>query len=157
MAMTFNPQNTALCLGLSNFNSLTCIETSKIALKRMVARAKELGYTTFLSGMELGTEQWVAAFVLDDPELQLVAISRPHPERSWGWTQQKMYQKLLDASSSVLTLETDARQWMCDRSSLVLAVWDGTEGDIAKCLAYAKALGLAGMVFNPKTVDYSKL
>jgi uncharacterized phage-like protein YoqJ len=157
MAMTFNPQNTALCIGLSDFNSLTCIETSKIALKRMVARAKELGYTTFFSGMELGTEQWAAAFILDDPELQLVAIPRRHSKRSWGWTQQKMYQKLLDASSSVLTLETDAHQWMCDRSSLVLAVWDGTEGDIANCLAYAKALGLAGMIFNPKTVDYSKL
>lgn len=157
MAMTFNPQNTALCIGLSSFGSLTQIETSKIALKRMVARAKELGYITFLSGMELGTEQWAAAFILDDSELQLVAIPRPYQERAWGWTQQKMYQKFLDVSSLVLTLETDAYQWMCARSSLVLAVWDGTEEDIAKCLAYAKAFGLAGIIFNPKTVNYSQL
>lgn len=154
-----NPQTTAIIIGHSyeQLPSQTTIETTKIALNRMITRAKELGYTTFLSGMGLGVGQWGAAMVIDNPELEFVACPTPGQEESWGWTQLKMYQKLLACANEVILINNDFYQWMCEHSSLAIAVWDGSNGKVADTLAYAKAFGLQGMVFNPKAVSYSQL
>lgn len=154
-----NSQSTAIIIGHSyeQLPSQTSIETTRIALNRMISRAQELGYTTFLSRMTLGVGQWGAAMVIDNPDLELVACPTPKQQESWGWTQMKMYQKLLACANEVILINQDVRQWMCEHSSLAIAVWDGSEGKIADSLAYAKAFGLQGMIFNPKTVNYSPL
>jgi len=46
---------------------------------------------------------------------------------------------------------------MCDRFSLVLAVWDDQEAEIQTELVYAKTAGLKGIIFNPLAVDYKAL
>lgn len=149
------------------FASKTDIEISKIALKRMLARAKELGYTHFLSGMALGVDTWGAIAVLDDPELKLIAaIACRAQEKPWRWTEQLMYREILAQAHQVISVYDGAyydgcidasNRWMCDRSSLVLAIWDGSAGDTANCIAYARSLGREGMIFNPKTATYKKL
>lgn len=155
--MQFDTNTTAMIIGLQNLYNLTTVETSKIALKRMINRAKELGYSTFLSGMRLGMEQWGAANVIDDPVLSLVACPKEAQQQSWQWTQQLMYQKLLEHTSTVLLVNGDIYKWMCDRSSLVLAVWDDQEAEIQTELVYVKTVGLKGIIFNPLAVDYKAL
>ena len=68
-----------------------------------------------------------------------------------------MYQKLLEHTSTVLLVNGDIYKWMCDRSSLVLAVWDDQEAEIQTELVYAKTAGLKGIIFNPLAVDYKAL
>lgn len=41
-------------------------------------------------------------------------------------------------------------RYMVDRSNLVLAVWDGTEGGTANCVKYAVKKGLPVYILNPK-------
>lgn len=150
-----------------HFSSKTDIEASKIALKRTIARAKELGYTHFISGMALGVDQWAAIAVLDDPELRLIAaVPCRDQQKPWRWTDQLMYQQILNNAHRVVFIHDgsyydgcmDARnRWMCDRSSLVLAVWDGKGGGTANCVNYARSLDREGMIFNPKIATYRKL
>lgn len=167
--MEFNLSTTAMFTGHrpQKFASQTDIEASKIAIKRMVKRAKELGYDTFISGMALGVDTWGAITVLDDPQLKLVcAVPCRNQESLWQWADQLRHQEILKFAHYVHyvcdgdyyngCLEARNR-WMVDHASLVLAVWDGRPGGTANCVNYARSLSRTGMIFNPHLATYSKL
>jgi uncharacterized phage-like protein YoqJ len=166
--MELDITKTACFTGLrtQKFRNLTSLEAAKIALRRMISRAQELGYDTFISGMAIGVDTWAALAVLDAGSNLIAAVPCQGQERLWRISDQLVYREILAAAHQVCYVSDrlyfqscmeQRNRWMIDHSSLVLAIWDGQSGGTANAIRYAKSLGRTIAVFNPMTAEYSKL
>ena len=99
------------------------------------------GFVTFISGMARGVDIWAAEIVLrlreSNPAIHLVAASPYHGfESRWSADWQSRYNDILRQADVVRfvcpSYSRDCFQcrneWMVDRSSLVIAVYNGEPG-----------------------------
>lgn len=120
------------------------------------------GYDTFITGMALGTDMWAARIVLSlknkYPHIRLIAaIPCEGQPQQWPQESQKQHADILkqcDYSHVIATHYTPAcmqkrNEWMVDRSSFILSVWDGTSGGTGNCINYAKRNNVAFINTNP--------
>lgn len=130
-----------------------------LALKReLEARLTglyDLGYRRFLCGMAIGCDMYFAEAVLklrqQHPDLRLEAVVPfgDQPGR-WNAAQRKRYNGLLDSADSVVVLQTAytpdcmmrRNRYMVERSSLLLACFDGRPGGTMKTILYAERSGV---------------
>ena len=121
----------------------------KNILDLSVDRAISLGYDTFISGGALGVDQW-ALDVLFGKRCRVI-IARPFPSQDCRWPleSQKIYREMILKADEVVDVCEDPyeswkmqkrNEWMVDKSNLVIAVWDGSNGGTGNCVKYAKAL-----------------
>ena len=108
------------------------------------------GYRRFLCGMALGCDMYFAEAVLalrrEHPEVRLEAVipCGDQPER-WPREQRLRYNRLLDACDSVTVLQIHytpdcmmrRNRSMVDRSSLLLACYDGRPSGTRNTMLYA--------------------
>ena len=108
------------------------------------------GYRRFLCGMALGCDMYFAEAVLalrqEHPEVRLEAAvpCGDQPER-WPVKQRLRYNRLLDESDSVTVLQIHytpdcmmrRNRYMVDRSSLLLACYDGRPSGTRSTMLYA--------------------
>lgn len=108
------------------------------------------GYRRFLCGMALGCDMYFAEAVLalrrEHPEVRLEAAvpCGDQPER-WPLQQRLRYNRLLDACDSVTVLQIHytpdcmmrRNRYMVDRSSLLLACYDGRPSGTRNTMLYA--------------------
>ena len=108
------------------------------------------GYRRFLCGMALGCDMYFAEAVLalrrEHPEVRLEAAvpCGDQPER-WPLQQRLRYNRLLDACDSVTVLQIHytpdcmmrRNRYMVDRSSLLLACYDGHPSGTRNTMLYA--------------------
>ena len=129
-------------------------EEVRSALRREILRAVEEGYVTFLTGMARGVDLWAAEEVLAQREahgLRLIAVL-PHPdfEARWNAAARLTYRRVLGAADHTVTVSPAfdmgayqrRNRYMVDRSSLVIAAFDGTPGGTRNTVLYAKAQGV---------------
>lgn len=109
------------------------------------------GYSVFISGMAMGVDTWAAEEVIalrkEHKHIRLVAaIPFRGQESKWPPETQRRYHNLIAQSDRVVEVCNPGyapwkmqrrNEWMVDHSSLVFAVWDGTPGGTANCVAYA--------------------
>lgn len=103
-----------------------------------------------ISGMALGVDQWAAqaARVLGIP--YIAAVPFEGFESRWPAPQKALYRRLIDAAQQVVYVcgipGIDAFQqrnvWMVDACNLLAAVWNGSPGGTANCVAYATRKGV---------------
>ena len=136
-------------------------------LRDAVARLKKEGYTSFISGGALGTDQWAAEVVLEDQELELV-VAIPYKDYGSNWPPGRntpgSREVLADLCSKAKKVHVvcegsyaphknhERNKWMADNSDTIVAVWDGGDkGGTASAIRNAKKQGKRIIRYNPKT------
>ena len=120
-------------------------------LEAAILQAVDNGFVTFISGMARGVDIWAAEIVLrlreSNPAIHLVAAS-PYRgfESRWSADWQGRYNAILQKVDMVRFVcpgySHDCFQrrneWMVDRSSRVIAVFNGESGGTRNTIEYAK-------------------
>ena len=127
-------------------------ETVKARLKEKILEAIDDGYKTFISGMAPGVDLWGAEIVIelrkDHPELNLVCAF-PYKKDKFSDEERfavenathveyvtERYKRSYRYENSCFMLRN---QWMVDRSSRVIAVFNGTTGGTKHTIDYARS------------------
>lgn len=130
-------------------------------LETEIRRAIARGFTTFITGMAMGTDLVAAEIVLrlreQNQRLKLIC-ALPHPGFGlhWGggWTER--FQRVLAQADLERTIcpsfsyaSYQARnEWMCRHSNLVIAVFNGERGGTKNTLDYAQRLDIPCVIIN---------
>lgn len=113
------------------------------------------GYVLFMCGASRGGDflfgEAVIALKSEFPELELNCVLPCRTQSaSWDNSDRGRYADLLDASSAVICLHDEytrscmheRNQYMVDRSSLLIAAFNGSDGGTKSTVAYAGRRGL---------------
>lgn len=124
----------------------------KAALAPAIEAAIAAGKLTFISGMSRGVDIWAAELVLQyrkvDPSIHLIcALPYPDFEKRWSVQWQQRYREILQRADLTRTISASfsmssyqiRNEWMVDRSTLVIAVFNGESGGTMNTIKYAKA------------------
>ena len=135
---------------------LRCGEAqAKILLDSAIRHAVSDGYTTFITGMARGIDIWAGQTVLKqralNSDIKLVAVS-PYKgfEEKWPDEWKQQYSFLIRWADAVRYLFPaysrevfqKRNDWMVNRSSLVIAFYNGEPGGTRNTLRYAKRQGV---------------
>ena len=133
----------------------------KLELAARLEALAALGYRSFLCGMALGCDMYFAEAVLALrdrwPDVRLeAAIPFGDQPRRWNEEQRRRYNRLIDAADKLTVLQvhytSDCMQrrnrYMVDRSSLLLACYDGRPGGTMQTILYAERSGVRVMIIE---------
>lgn len=122
----------------------------KSDLKKEIKLAIKDGYTVYLTGMARGTDLWAAEIVLAlrkrNKDLKLIcAVPYEGFELRWSEPWQNLYQQILAEADLVKVVGNGyhpgifqiRNEWMVDRSSRVIAVYNGQPGGTRNTICYA--------------------
>ncbi|MEA4824495.1 MAG: SLOG family protein [Clostridiaceae bacterium] len=128
--------------------------TLLLALTRIIHAVYEKGFRHFISGMCIGFDLWAAEIVSElreaHPDILLEAAL---PFDGYGWNLQNeeraLFLTALERCDRVTTLCSHysrscfqyRNQYMVDRSSLVIAAYNGTPGGTRNTVSYALRVG----------------
>ena len=127
----------------------------KALLDAAVRQAVEDGFTTFITGMARGVDIWAGQAVLklraQNPAIKLVAAS-PYKgfEERWSDSWKSQYSFLLEWADAVRYIcpayskvsFQKRNEWMVDRSSRVIAFYNGESGGTRNTIRYADSKGV---------------
>ena len=131
-----------------------CLELkSELAAKLEAAYA--LGYRNFICGMAIGCDMYFAEAVLalrenyPDVHLEAAIPCGSQPDR-WAKKDRLRYNTLVDAADTVTVLQTyyspdcmmKRNYYMVDKSSMLIACFDGRPGGTMSTVLYAQRQGL---------------
>lgn len=139
------------------------------ALKRRIAQELEglyeRGFRHFITGMARGSDLYFAEAVLDlrrnHPDVTLeAAVPCSTQAGSWRRAERERYHAILDRCNAETLVQRDysrdcmhrRNRYMVERSTAVLAVYDGAGGGTMYTLNYAAAQGLETIVIPVETV-----
>ncbi len=122
------------------------------ALKKEIERAIADGYTTFISGMARGVDIWAAEIILrkrqKNKELRLVcAIPFKGIESLWDESWKMKFRDILSQADYIKYFSDcftgsyiymERNKWMIDRSTRLIAVFNGEKGGTYNTILYAK-------------------
>ena len=121
----------------------------------------EMGYRHFICGMAIGCDMYFAEAVIamreNHPDVKLeAAIPCGTQPDKWNEAQRRRYNRLIDSADIVTVLQytytSDCmmrrNQYMVDRSSLLLACYDGKTGGTMKTILYAQRSGLKTVIVD---------
>ncbi len=124
-------------------------------LRAAVIAAAEDDFTTFITGMARGIDIWAAEEVLDlrrtSPSIRLVcAVPYPTFGNSRGKYEKEQYNRILSMAdyTEIIapTYSSSCFQkrniWMVDRSSRVIAAFNGSKGGTKNTVDYALSKGV---------------
>ena len=124
-------------------------------LKAALLQAIDDGFVTFITGMARGVDIWAGEIVLQlrkqNPNLHLIAAS-PYEgfENRWSADWQRRYKNILDQTDLVRFVCKGyskacfqiRNEWMVDRASRVIAVYNGEAGGTRNTIEYARENGI---------------
>ena len=139
---------------------------TKLELKKTIIRAIRRGYTTFVSGMATGADMMCAELALElkhmFPNIKLMCVMPcKNQDKLWSETQKSRYKSILTLADGVVCLQgrytkrcmEERNKYMVDNSTLIIAVFDGTEGGTKNTIEYAKQKGKEIISIEPVKVD----
>ena len=120
------------------------------ALEEKIREAIDDGFVTFISGMAWGVDIWAAEIVLrlkaeGHPIHLVAAVPYEGFERGWDNDWKRRYYAVLSSADLVKYICNHyhrgcfqiRNEWMVDRSSLVIAVWNGQPSGTKNTIDYA--------------------
>ena len=123
----------------------------KPLLEKTINNAIADGYVTFITGMAKGTDIWAAEIVLEKKKqndtLHLIcAVPHPGFDKRRGFFEERRYNHILKNADYITTISDHyykvcyqkRNEWMVDRSSLVIAVWNGQPSRTKNTIYYVK-------------------
>ena len=127
----------------------------KPLLKTAIDNAISDGYVTFITGMAEGVDIWAAEIVLEKKKhntaLHLIcAVPHPGFEKRRSEYETERYENIIKNADYVTTISDNYYRacyqkrniWMVDRSSLVIAVWNGQLSGTKNTIDYAVSQGI---------------
>ena len=135
---------------------LNCpVDQVKAMLETAVRQAIGDGFTTFITGMARGVDIWAGQVVLkmraQNPAIKLVAAS-PYKgfEERWSDSWKQQYSFLIEWADAVRYICPGyskgafqrRNEWMVDRSSRVIAFYNGESGGTRNTILYAESKGV---------------
>lgn len=121
----------------------------------------EAGYRNFISGMAVGCDMYFAEAILSlkkiHPDITLeAAIPCGTQPDKWPKAQRTRYNSLIDCCDSIKVLQINyspdcmmkRNRYMVDKSSLLLACYDGKPGGTMKTILYAERQGLKTIIID---------
>lgn len=131
----------------------------------------KLAPLTAITGMALGVDTIAAQLCVEMRIPFIAAIPFEGQEEKWKPEERDRYRLLLNFAEQIEivghgpytpSLYHRRNAWMVDRCDYLCAVWDGSLGGTASCVAYAQKAQklrpqLDGMRFNPKTRKSTRL
>ncbi len=134
----------------TNENDPRCLALKEELASRLEG-IYEAGYRRFLCGMAEGCDMYFAEAVLDlrrryaDVSLEAAIPCGTQPDK-WKIQQRQRYNRLLDSCDRVNVLQINytpdcmlrRNRYMVDRSSLLLACYDGRPGGTMSTILYAQ-------------------
>lgn len=135
----------------------------KPLLKTAIDNAISDGYVTFITGMAEGVDIWAAEIVLEkkkeNKDLHLIcAVPHPGFEKRRSRYETERYENIIKNADYVTTISDNYYRacyqkrniWMVDRSSLVIAVWNGQLSGTKNTVDYAlqKNLKVINVICN---------
>lgn len=131
------------------------LEPIKLEMVEAVKRAVKDGYRVFFSGMARGIDMLAADIVLrlrdlGEPVRLVAAVPFPGFEIGWSADWQKRYRELLERADEVVYVSPSyskscfqvRNEWMIDRSTRLIAAYNGTKGGTRNTVEYAKRRGI---------------
>lgn len=145
-----------------------CLKIKNL-IERETEKAIQKGYDYFISGMAIGVDIWAAETVLKlkekYPHIQLeAAIPCANQERTWPTSSQQRYQNILTQADVVHYVSQEAYQpylmierdkYMVNKSSLLIAVFDGSKGGTKHTFDYAVKKGIEIVRIDPTSLSVS--
>lgn len=135
------------------------VDEINMLIEAVVAEAVKEGFTTFISGMARGVDIWAAESVLrlrdKGNSIRLVCASPFEGfEKSWPEEWKSRYYRILKSADEVNYICRGysagcfqiRNRWMVDRSSRLIAVYDGGKGGTRNTINYARAQGLDAII-----------
>ena len=133
----------------------------KLELAARLEAIYALGYRHFLCGMAIGCDMYFAEAVLalrdvhGDVTLEAAIPFGDQPGR-WDEAQRRRYNSLIDRADKVTVLQIgytsdcmmQRNRYMVDRSSLLLACFDGRPGGTMKTILYAERSGVKTVIIE---------
>ena len=112
-----------------------------------------------LTGMAQGWDQAIATScaVLNIPFVACIPFTGQ--DEMWTADGKRLYQFLMEKASEVKLVSNGSysptkmqkrNEYMVDNSEFLIALWNGTPGGTANCIAYAKKVGRKGENWWPK-------
>ena len=137
-----------------------CLEL-KLELAARLEAIYELGYRHFLCGMAIGCDMYFAEAVLalreahPDVTLEAAIPFGDQPGR-WAAAQRRRYNELIDRADRVTVLQIgytsdcmmQRNRYMVDRSSLLLACFNGRPGGTMSTILYAERSGVQVVIIE---------
>lgn len=134
----------------------------KKAIYNKIIEAVENGYTYFYNGMAQGSDLYCAEAVIELREIytdiKLEAVI-PHTGQSNSWSirEKKKYNDVLDKCDKQTLIQNNytkgcykkRNQYMVDRSSLLIAIYNGSKGGSKNTIEYAKKKNINIVVIDP--------
>ena len=127
----------------------------KAALEAQIRATIRDGFQIFISGMARGVDIWAADIVLQlrnegQPIRLICALPFPGFGLNWSEKWQNPYRQILKDADMVWTVCPKysqrcfqiRNQWMVDRSSRVIAVYNGAHGGTRNTIEYAASQGI---------------
>jgi uncharacterized phage-like protein YoqJ len=119
---------------------------------RGVARAalEQLEVRGVISGMALGWDMALAEAALELGLSFVAAVPFAGQESRWPRASQERHRALLERATAVRVVCADGyaawkmqrrNEWMVERADVILALWNGSSGGTANCVAYAEGRG----------------
>lgn len=100
-----------------------------------------------ISGMALGWDTALALAAIDLGIPLTAAVPFEGQERKWRPEQQELFRTILAQATNVVVVSPGGyavwkmqvrNEWMVDRATGMLALWDGSSGGTGNCIAYAR-------------------
>ena len=141
-------------------------EKMKNETEKQIDKAMMEGYTTFISGMALGFDMLCAEIVIKrklscenkNKEIKLLCvIPCENQDKFWNYMQRKRYKYILSFADEIYCISKTYNEYcinarnhfMVDKSSLVIALFNGQDGGTKKTLDYAKKMGKNVVIITP--------
>lgn len=147
-----------------------CIKI-KALLKEEIEKTIKDGYDYFISGMALGVDMWVAEAVIElqktYPNIKFeVAVPCANQECTWPEISQNRYRHILMHADLLyyvsrkpyqpyLMLQRD--KYMVDKSSRLIAVFDGSSGGTKHTFDYAIEKGIPIVRIDPNSFEVTRI
>ena len=117
--------------------------------------------TWAISGMALGVDQWAAEICTELGIPWTAAIPFVGQEAVWPDKSKRIYKGLLKFAHSQVICSPGGyavekmqirNEWLVNQCQHLLAVWDGSPGGTANCVAYAQAIKKPITFINPEEI-----
>jgi uncharacterized phage-like protein YoqJ len=135
---------------------------NRLAIVRLIERAREKGIRHFYSGMSLGTEQIAAEILLDRSYKWTAILPGRETNSTWSYRQKRKYQSLLKRTKKKIFLFENysdfgidfCHEYMINRSELLLVY---AENESEKVIKLAQNKNVPVLLFNCEIKEIQEL
>lgn len=110
--------------------------------------------------MAIGCDQLFAILAIENDIRLIAAVPFIGQEKIWPESSKLLYREILEHPNTEVVVVSEGgyspqkmqvrNEWMVDRSDIMIAIWDGTNGGTGNCVKYIKKCKKELIIINPQ-------